>query len=246
MVDAFAATHRWDRRFLLAFVVVAWAAIAMGFTSQIQLRFTGRADYPPPAALVIHVWAFFGWLALLSVQLSLSYLQRLHWHRTLGLAAIVLVPIMAWSAIAAEVYSERFYSPVDPDVIRFFPVPVTNVACFVACAVAAILLRRRAAAHKRLIYLATSNVLVAAFFRWWADGIYAALPPGLATEWLANYVGVALLLAAAVAYDLASGGTVHRVYRVAIPLILAAQLTSVLIGQSDWWPAVGRNLLGIA
>ena len=149
-------------------------------------------------------------------------------------------------AIAAEVYSERFYSPVDPDVIRFFPVPVTNVACFVACAVAAILLRRRAAAHKRLIYLATSNLLVAAFFRWWADGLNAALPPGLATEWLANFVGVALLLAAAVAYDLASRGTVHRVYRVAIPLILAAQLTSVLIGQSDWWPAVGRNLLGIA
>jgi len=245
MGSAFAARHRWDRSFLAAFVLVAWAAVAIAFFATIRDRFTGQADYPPPAALVVHVWSFFGWLTLLSVQLSLSSIGRIGWHRFLGAAAVVLVPVMAWSAIAAEIYSQRFYAGGDPEGVRFFPIPVASVACFVVFATAALVLRRNAAAHKRLIYLATSSVLVAAFFRWWGDAIYAAMPPGFTTEWLANYLGVALLLAAGVGFDLVSRGTVHPVFRIAVPLILAAQLAAVAVGQSDWWPAAGRDVLGL-
>lgn len=237
--------RHWDRNFWLGFAVLAWVLVGIGFHGQVSLRFAGKADYPAPAALVIHVWSFSAWLVLLTVQVALRRSNRITLHRTLGMSALVIAPVMTWSAIAAEAYSQRFYAVRFPENIRFFPVPITSMAIFILCAAGAFLARKKPDMHKRFIYLATSAVLVAAFFRWWGETIYAALPPGILTEWLANYLGVILLLAAGLAFDLVTRGSIHPLYRVAVPIILALQLTAVAIGQSAWWPHIGSRLAGI-
>lgn len=244
-MGAFPARHDWDRWFWPGFVVVAWVLVYLGFGEQVALRFAGKADYVAPPALVIHVFSVFAWLTLLSLQLALSRLGAIAIHRTLGWAALLVVPAAVWSAIAAEIYSERFYAAKYDDVIRFFPIPTFSMLSFGACALAALALRRNRATHMRLIFLATASVLVATFFRWWGDAIYDALAPGLWTEWTANYVGVALLVMTGIAYDLATRRSVHPVYRIAAPLMLAGQLGAVAIGQSDWWPPVGTALLSL-
>lgn len=245
MNTAFAGKHRFDRVFWPVFVVAAWLLVFVGFRSSVEMRFAGAADYEAPAALVIHVFAFSGWFVLLAMQLALSRLGRIDLHRQLGWAALVLIPVMACSAIAAEVHSERFYVSLDPETVRFFPIPAFSVAAFVICAVAAVAWRKSRPAHLRLLYLATSVILVATFFRWWGDSIYATLPGGFWTEWVANYVGTNLLLAVGIGYDLATRGKVHSVLAFGVPLILAGQLAAVAVGQSDWWPATGSALLGL-
>jgi len=245
MGAAFAARHKADRYFWPAYALAAWVLVFIGFAGTVTRRFAGQADFPAPVELVIHVWSFAGWLSLLCLQLLLSRSGRIDLHRKLGWAALALVPVMAWSAIAAEIHGERFYASRYDDVIRFFPIPCWSVLSFTLCALAAVALRKDRAAHMRLIYLATASVLVATFFRWWGDAIYDALAPGFWTEWIANYIGVVLLMALGVGYDLLTRGIVHRVYRVGVPLIVAGQLGAVTIGQSDWWPPFGERLIGI-
>lgn len=245
-MDPFAARHRFDRWFWTAFVAAAWFVVAMGFKQPITQRFTGEADYLAPPVLVIHVWAFFAWLTILTVQVMLAETRQLRWHRLLGTSALVVAPVMAWSAIAAEVYSQQFYGGGDAEGVRFFPIPVTSIICFITCVALALVWRARPGWHKRLVYLATSAVLVAGFFRWWGDAIYGALPEGLPSEWAANYAGVILLLAIGAGYDLVTRGAVHPVYKVGAPLFLLAQITAVTVGQSEWWPPIGRELLGLA
>lgn len=242
----FRRRHRLDGAFWWSFAALAWVLVGVGFGDAIRLRFTGQAEYPAPAALVIHVWTFFAWLSLLVLQITLAASGHMRLHRLVGLAGMLLVPVMAWSAIAAELHGQQFRAATDPDAIRFLPIPVASILCFTGCAAAALLLRRRPDWHKRMIYLATSTVLVATFFRWWGDALYAALPPGRVAEWTANYIGVALLLALGAGYDVATRGRLHSAWKIAIPLLLALQFTAVAIGQGAWWPDVGRRLLGIA
>lgn len=242
----FRQRHRFDGAFWWSFAALAWALVAIGFADTIRLRFAGQAEYPAPAALVIHVWVFFGWLSLLVLQIALAATRRLRLHRLAGMAGMLLVPVMAWSAIAAELHGQHFRAASDPEAIRFLPIPVASILCFAGCATAALLLRRRQDWHKRMIFLATSAILVAAFFRWWGDALYAALPPGIAGEWTANYIGVALLLALGAGYDVATRSRLHPAWKIAIPSVLALQFAAVAIGQSAWWPDFGRRLLGIA
>ena len=77
----------------------------------------------------------------------------------------------------------------------------------------------------------------------WRDD--AAMPPGVLTEWVANYAGVVVLLLVGAGYDLATRGSLHPAFRLGIPLFLAAQLAAVTLGASDWWAGVAPGLLGL-
>jgi hypothetical protein len=245
MDRSFTARHRLDAAFWLAFTILAWFLVYMGFAPQIDLRFSGKADYPAPPALIIHVWSVSAWLSLLGVQVALRHFNLMRCHRALGLVSVLLIPTIFISAISAEIVSERFYAPQYPEVVRFFPIPLTSMITFAACGSTAIAFRREPAMHKRLIYLATSALLVATFFRWWGETLTSAVTPGILGEWVINYLGVSLLFAIGIGHDLLTRGRVHRAFLIAVPLMLAAQWLAVVIGQSDWWPPIGRQILGI-
>jgi hypothetical protein len=244
--SGFAVHHQQDRLFLALFLAVSFVAIGMGFRAPVMARFMGTPDYPAPAVLVIHVWSFFAWMGLLSVQAALVRLRRLDLHRRIGLSLLALTPVMAISGIAAEVYSQRFWAPRDPENARFFIVPVSTIAMFVVLAGFAFLQRRNASAHKRLILLATATLLIAAFSRWLGDGIEALTGKGVLPTFLIEYGGANLLIAVLIGYDLATRGRVHRVYQLAVPLMLAAQIGAALVYHSDWWPGLVRGALAIA
>lgn len=244
--SGFAARHRGDRLFFAAFVAVSWLGVAMGFVPQIAKRFGGTADYPAPAMLEIHVWAFFAWMGILTVQALLIGARRHDLHRLLGLSLVVLVPVMAMSAIGAEIDSQRFYAPRDPDNARFFALPLTSMILFAAAAALAFVKRGDPAAHKRLILLATTVILSAAFGRWWGAAIGMTLGPGFWGVLLGNWAGTIALVAAAALYDLATRGRVHPVLLwggIAYALAFAGASAAY---HSGWWPAWVRGALGLA
>jgi hypothetical protein len=60
-----------------------------------------------------------------------------------------------------------------------------------------------------------------------------------------TFAGTNLLLAVAVGFDLASRGRVHRVYTIAVPVILLAELACSSIYHAGWWMPVARQLIQI-
>ncbi len=73
----FAPFHRFDRNFHLVFIIFAWLAVLVGFYPNVAARYAGNSPYEAPWSLIIHVWAFAGWLALLTIQIVLIRSRRM-------------------------------------------------------------------------------------------------------------------------------------------------------------------------
>lgn len=245
MAASFATDPRRDRAFFLAFVVVGWFVIVMGFWESVLKRWQGHADFPAPPILVAHIAAFVGWMALLTAQMLLIRFRRHRLHQRIGLALVALAPVMVTTGIGAEIASQRFYSPRYPENLRFFAFPVAEMAMFIALAAAAFLARRDSPAHKRLILLATSTILAAATNRWTGQALYLLVGDGFWGMFILTYAGPNVLIAAALLYDLAAYRSIHRVYRIAVPAILAVELISSAVYHAAWWPGVVRGLVGL-
>lgn len=246
MVSAtFRPYHAWDRTFFLGFVAVCWLGVIMGFAPAVSGRLQGHADYPAPYFLHIHAAAFVGWLVLLTVQTSLIRIGRIPTHQATGRIGVVLVPVMAVTALVSEVYSQRFYADKDPENLQFFIIPIYYVAAFTILAGAALLARRDPPAHKRLILLATAVIVGAAYTRWWGEGLAAMTGAGFWGKIVETYTGANLIILAALAYDLATRRRPHRVYIVAVPAIFAAELAVSMIYHTPGWPVLARRLIGM-
>jgi hypothetical protein len=96
-------------------------------------------------------------------------------------------------------------------------------------------MRKDPPAHKRLILLATSIIVGAAYGRWWGTGLYNLFGDGLLGVLVYTYAGADLILAAALAYDWRTRGRIHPVYEIAVPAILAGQIATSFIYHSPKW-----------
>ncbi|MES2986527.1 MAG: hypothetical protein V4808_01350 [Pseudomonadota bacterium] len=241
----FAAWHRWDRALYIGFVLSAWALVFLGFSPTIAARFAGKADYDAPLVLIVHVWSFFGWMTVLSVQIALINARRTDLHKMLGLAAVALMPVMVYSGIAAEVFSQRFRAAAYPENARFFIVPLTTMILFGIVATMAVIRRKQPSAHKRLILIATALLMGAAFGRWAGPAIIGALGDNMLADFVINAAGVDALIGAAMVHDLLTRGRLHRVFVIAMPPIVALQVAAAWIYHTDWWPGIVRAMLGL-
>ena len=111
----FAAYHAADRNFFLLFLVLCWLGVIGGFMPSVTKRFAGNADYAAPLVLQVHVFAVTAWLLVLGMQMALIRWRRPAVHKQLGLAAIILIPIMAVTALWSEIYSQQFYFDHPPN-----------------------------------------------------------------------------------------------------------------------------------
>lgn len=235
--------HRWDGWFWAIFLSLAVAAILLGFRDPVERRFTGQADYVAPWALVVHVWSFAAWFVFVGMQAVLAARRRLRWHRRLGWALLPIVAVMTWSGLRAEIDSKAFYAPQYPSQIPLLASTLVELFSFTLLALAAFLARSRPAAHKRLIYLATATLATAA-----ARRVYAPLlmpeDSGMIETLLIDPLGLYVLVSAAILYDLATRGRVHRALKLGGGFVILTAVVSIPVGQSDWWPPVARGLLG--
>jgi hypothetical protein len=239
----FIAHHKWDRNFFLAFLALCWLGVLMGFVPAAVQRYQGHADYPAPLILKIHAFAFSGWMVLLTAQIGLIRARRPHLHMTLGLVAFALIPVMAISGILSEIYSQRFRT-AEPNERAFFIIAVYYVIAFTALASTAIAARKNPPAHKRLILLATTIIVGAAYGRWWGTALYHLFGDGYGGMLIYTYAGASMLLVAAAAYDWLTRGRLHRVYEIGIPAILAGEIATTIIYHSPGWVPIARFVVG--
>ena len=242
----FAARHKWDDAFWIAFVVTSWLAVAMGFVPPVMERYAGQAPYVAPPILVAHVFVYAAWLVMLSVQVALINRHRVEWHRRIGIGGMVLSVLVVATGLGAEIYSQRFWAQTDPENVRFFTFPLYVLIAFGVCTALAYRARRMPATHKRLIYLGAAAIMSGPYQRWWGDGIDRLTGTGPFNTWAHLFTGMNVLMLASAGYDLATRGKLHPVLRIAIPILVVGQIAAVLIWYSDWWPPLVRSALGIA
>jgi hypothetical protein len=242
----FSPLHVRDRSFFAAFLALCWLGVAFGFYPASSARFSGHADYPAPPILVGHALLFSAWLGLLTAQILFVRTKRLRLHKKLGRVAIVLIPLMVYSAVAAELHSQRFYIHRHDDDLHFFILPLFYAAAFGVLSTWALLVAKRdPLAHKRLIVLATTIIVGAAYARWWGNGLTALFGDGFWGTLVNTFAGTNLLLAAAVGYDVATRERVHRTFLIVVPAILASELLCSYIYHAAWWMPIARQLIGI-
>jgi FtsH-binding integral membrane protein len=109
----------------------------------------------------------------------------------------------------------------------FYIIPVTDILIFATLIFFAYQSRKDPSSHKRLVYLATVSLLIAAFARWpWhfvhRNPVHAAY---------ATYIFLAIL----VAYDLWSTRRIHRVTLWASAFMIFVQQIRLMVGATLWW-----------
>lgn len=218
--------RRYDR-FFFGFMAVLLLAIALvGFGRSYYLAGVFRAPLPAPI-LHVHGALNTAWMVLLVVQAFLISAKRVQWHRTLGIAGFLLAVAMTGVGFVVSADQLHRYAH-DPhfDVLSFETIPFFEQVCFAVLAGASFVLRRKAAAHKRLILLATIVMMSAAISRF----------PGITHDngWLV-LVGIFGLIGAMVLYDL---WALHRPHPATVfgGLLIGAYLMfAPLLGETAGW-----------
>jgi hypothetical protein len=214
------AHKRADHVFFPAMALLILAIVVIGFGQSYFLN--GMMFGKLPSMWVhIHGALFMTWIFLLLIQNLLIVARRVSWHITLGSVAVVLLPLMVifgWLVLVDSIRRDAIGIPGELILVG----DVEELGLFAGLTIWGLLVRREAAAHKRLMTLGTMAMLGPAINRWpFPAGIRLPATIGV-------YVAVPLLL---VAYDLWSRRRVHRTTAVGYALMAAGILTLIPVAN---------------
>ncbi|MET0307387.1 MAG: hypothetical protein ABW023_01660 [Sphingomonas sp.] len=155
----FAPFHKWDRNFFLILLLAIWIAILGGFGLDMARRaMAGRLSFP--WIVHVHALAFTGWLLLFAAQVLLVRTRNVALHRKLGLAALLLLPMMLLLGPATVIVLNTADQAAPPEQLSFMSTQLTNVLGSAALLAAGLLSRRDPTAHKRLMLAVGGHDLV--------------------------------------------------------------------------------------
>jgi hypothetical protein len=241
--NLFLQRHPWDHWFYPLLLAPAWLAIVMGFGPKLVATLAGQV---PVAPLYLHVHAFIfgGWMLLLSAQTLLVQRGRLDLHRKLGLLSAVLVPLVVGSGLLTAIWmNQHHYDTGALTRPAFISIQWGGMLVFAVAAGLALAWRSRPHIHKRLIWLATIELLGAGFGRWLGRGLRPYFGDSGLEFWFTVFLGTNLMLLVCVVYDLASRRRVHPVWLYGIPLQIGMQAVAVWLFKSPFWLPIALKLI---
>lgn len=217
-----------ERVFFGGMAILLCVIVIIGFSPTYFGAGLLRAPLPSPI-LHIHGAVFTIWMLLYLVQSALISAKRIAWHRSLGIVAFCLPPIMIVLGVVAAIDAllrKVTIGPLDPAVSS--AIPLLGIVSFAIVIFASWRARRKPASHKRLILIATCGLTEAAFgrFPWGQLGIP---PAGGAVT------GLGILMLLVIAYDLFSLHRIHRSTMWATPLIFIVGAFAVPVGMTSGW-----------
>ncbi|HJU41283.1 MAG TPA: hypothetical protein VJ691_00655 [Vicinamibacterales bacterium] len=224
--------RRRSHQFYVGITVFLIATVVTGFwRTYFGTLLTGGVTRP--LVMHLHGAVFTGWMALLLLQVGLAAAGNVRAHRRLGTFGIgygALVLVMgSIVTIAAPVMHVRAGRWTVDAAAAFLLLPIVDMILFAGFFGAAIVNRHKPEIHKRLILAATVALAFAAVARMnFSMPVFFAL-------WLAP-------MAAAVAFDVATLGRIHRVNAVTTA-VMAMAFGRILLMETPAWVAIGRVIL---
>jgi len=227
---------RWQQRVFFTGMPIAMAvAVFVGFAPTYYLK----TAYGTPALTPLyhfHGLLFSLWMVLLVAQPALVAVRRINLHRRLGAIGGVLAGVMVLTALAVAIdLGRRGAAPPGVPPLSFLAVPLATVIVFPALVGAALAWRRQPELHKRLMLIATLELMPAGVARW----------PGLAAAGPLAYFGLTdLFLIAIVLFDLATRGRPHPATIWGGLFLVGSQVLRLVISGTGPWLAFAGWLVG--
>jgi hypothetical protein len=154
-----------DDYFFSAMALLLFGMVFIGFAHSYFLAGVFHAKLP--SSLVhVHGALFSCWILLLLVQIGLVSAGRVRWHMRLGIFGMILAAMMVVVGFATLVGAIRRHASVGMSIESLFAVDVLQLLTFAILVSWALYARMDAAAHKRLIILATVALMGPALSRW--------------------------------------------------------------------------------
>ena len=153
------------QRFYFYALVCAAVILFIGFarTYFLKVFFDAPSLYP---LLHIHGFMMTSWFLLFGIQTWLAEKRRIDLHRSLGVLGAILASMMLiFGAIVVTINAREGRVPDAAPIPVILILSYANLLVFGLLVGAAIFLRRRSEIHKRLMLLATLNLLSAAINR---------------------------------------------------------------------------------
>lgn len=227
-----------NRVYLLLALALA-AFIVVGFTPTYYLRSLFHA---PPITYLIHAHAiaFTAWLVLFVIQVTLISKQNYRTHMQFGIVGMVVAALVFTLGIAASFASAHVVGPrpLGMTPAQFTFMPVSSILLFGGFVLAAFLLRKRAALHKRLMVLAMISVLG-------PPGARLIRFAGLGQDFLVIQTSVtAFFVICALLTDWLRHRALHAVYAFGGTLLVLSWPARVWFAHTPAWEAVGRWMGG--
>jgi hypothetical protein len=228
--------HR-ERAFFGGMTIALLATVIAGFGPSYYFSSVSRSTAVLTPALHVHGAVFTTWMLLLVVQSTLIAAGRVDLHRQLGVAGAVLGACMM--VLAAYVAITRFrggFLTLGPE----FPagmllaIALATVVVFPVLFGSALVLRRRTDFHKRLVLLATLELVIAAVAR--LPVINSLGPP-------AFFSVTDLFVVALVLYDFSTRGRIHPATLWGGLFLIASQPLRLAIGASGPWQSFAAWLM---
>lgn len=215
-----------ERYFYFAMSLLIAAIVILGFSRTANQNLF-HASPPRPLLLWIHAAVFSSWVAFYILQAALVRTHNVKAHRFLGWFGValggVMIPLGFTVAIVMSNFDAVQLHEPDP---TFLSIPFLDMMVFGTLFSLAILWRKRPEWHRRLLFIATCQLLDAPFGRF--DFIF---------NHSLFYICVDLVILLGVGRDLIANRRIHAVYRYALPAIICAQVLSIYLwhGQPAWW-----------
>lgn len=161
--------NQWARdratRFYLGFGLVGLTVVALGFGVTYVLPMA-RRTFSAPWFVHLHGASALAWIVLLIIQARLVGRARTPLHRRLGKIALPLALLIWASGIATAVWAAgRDLAKLGTAATSGLAGTATGLSLYLLLVIAALITRRKPDWHKRLVMLASIQVLWPAFFR---------------------------------------------------------------------------------
>jgi hypothetical protein len=225
-----------SRYFYLCMSLVLAALVILGFSRTANTNLF-HANPPRPLLLWIHGVAFSTWVAFFIVQSALVRARKVSVHRLLGWFGAGLAAVMVVLGCTIAVVMTRFDTLVlhQKGVDAFLSVPFADMIIFGSCIGMAIYWRKKPEYHRRLVFLASCQLMDAAIGRFDFMFNHSLFFPALDC-----------LIALGMVRDWVVDGRVHKVYRYALPAIIVIQSFAIYTWRINpgWWAGITHAILG--
>jgi hypothetical protein len=224
------------RYFYFCMTLLMTGLAVWGFSHTVDARLL-HANPPRPLLLWFHAAVFSAWIVLFIAQSALVRMRKVSVHRTLGWSGAALAATMVVSGFVVSVVMMRFEMIVlhRKNIASFLSILWCDMIIFGACMALAIYFRKRPEYHRRLVFMASCQLMQAAFVRFHYIGQHDLFYPALD-----------VLVVAGMLRDLVVDGQVNRVYRFVLPAMIVLQALATYLERVNpsWWQSATLAILG--